>query len=437
MDAASPAADAGFEAGDGILGVNGQPVRDILDWQWLTADDECTVAYVGKDGDVGEVLLEREPFEPWGITFEGILFDGTRTCKNACTFCFMRQLPQGLRRALFVRDDDFRLSFLQGNFVTLTNLTEEDVQRIREQRISPLRVSLHAVDEGVRRSLMGKHAQAGIDNLEALLAGGIDVDAQIVLVPGVNDGSVLEETLAWAYERPNIKALGVVPLGYTKHQSVFHESFNDAKAALAVLDTLRPFQDRALAERGHAWVFGADEFYLNAYGSQVLTALPPASFYGEFPMFEDGIGIVRSCVDDFEAMEGSGALKEVAALLEGASVHPVMLCGQAMEPYFPQLLEQSSLAGKLGALFVDNDLFGGNVNVTGLLAGKDMARAIASHGRADGLYLLPAVAFNADGLTVDSLTAEQIALESGAQCAVVPSNPLDCIDQLKRIIKER
>ncbi len=198
VDAESPAFRAGLEAGDAVLAVDGHPVRDILDWQWLTTEGECCLSCVGAQGEEADVFLERSFGESWGITFQGVVYDEVRTCRNACAFCFMRQLPKGLRSPLYLKDDDFRLSFLSGNFVTLTNLGDEDIQRILEQRLSPLRVSLHAVSAPVRERLMGKHASRGLENLEALLAGGIQVDAQIVLVPGVNDGPVLDETLRWA-----------------------------------------------------------------------------------------------------------------------------------------------------------------------------------------------------------------------------------------------
>lgn len=434
VDPGSPAALAGFEPGDAITAVDGHPVRDILDWQWLTADEECKVTYLSVQGDAGEVLLTREDWEPWGISFEGVLFDGVRTCKNACTFCFMRQLPKGLRKPLYVRDDDVRLSFLQGNFVTLTNMDDEDIARIAEQRISPLRVSLHAVDASVRRVLMGKNAAVGLRNLEALLDAGIEVDAQVVLVPGVNDGQVLDDTLAWAYAQPNIKTMGIVPLGYTKHQDVFSKSFDDPSDALRVLDQLKPIQQRALADRGFAWAFAADEFYLNAYGTDVLQHLPDASFYGDFSMFEDGIGIVRSSVDDFLSAQEAGRLEALVASMEGQGLHAVMVCGCAMQPYLPQLITGSPLKPHLESLFVKNEFFGGNVDVTGLLAGEDMAQAVAAHASADALFLLPAVAFNADGLTVDGLTVQDIQRVSGRDCVVAPSNPLDCIEYLMDIV---
>lgn len=165
----------------------------------------------------------------WGITFDGAVFDGIRTCRNACIFCFMRQLPQESRDTLVLRDDDWRLSFLQGNFVTLTNISDEDIETIIERQVSPLRVSLHAITPDVRQNIIGKHAPHGIAVLERLLEGGIKVHAQIVLMSGINDGRELLNTLAWAYMRENIENVGIVPLGYTKHQTRFKESLQHAR----------------------------------------------------------------------------------------------------------------------------------------------------------------------------------------------------------------
>ena len=258
VTAASPADDAGFEPGCYLTSVDGHPLRDIIDWRWLTDGDVIEVGYIDLDGERGVVELEREEGEDWGFAFEGVLFDRVKLCRNACTFCFMRQLPAHMRPSLSLRDDDFRLSFLSGTFVTLTNLSVEDEARIVEQRISPLRVSLHASNPAARRALIGKHAAHGIAALDRLLEAGIEVHAQIVLVPEVNDGAVLRDTLEWAYARERIVNIGVVPLGFTRHQSVFDRSFNDERAARVVLADIEAFQRRAQRERGSAWVYAAD-----------------------------------------------------------------------------------------------------------------------------------------------------------------------------------
>ncbi len=375
----SPADDAGFEPDCLVTHVDGQPVRDIIDWRWLTADDVIELGYVDLDGEAGTVELEREEGQDWGFSFDGVVFDGVHQCRNACTFCFMRQLPAGMRPSLTLRDDDFRLSFLSGTFVTLTNLSAEDEARILEQRISPLRVSLHAVGEDVRRALIGRHAAHGLAALDRLLAAGIEVHAQIVLVPGVNDGDALAETLEWAYARPGVLNVGIVPLGYTSHQEHFTRSFNEPDAARGVIEAIESFQRRAMTERETSWVFAADEFYRNAYGDTLLENLPLTSHYGDFSMFEDGIGIIRSYVDDFRAAHAEGLAERFATALDEGGVDCVrFVVGQAMEPFMSQLISECGLEGKLAPLVVPNRFFGGNVDVTGLLTGRDIACAVKS-----------------------------------------------------------
>lgn len=431
----SPADDAGFEPGCQVVSIDGQSIRDIIDWRWLSADDAMTLGYIDLDGEEGEVELERNEGEDWGFSFEGVVFDGIKQCRNACTFCFMRQLPDDLRPSLTLRDDDFRLSFLSGTFVTLTNVSLEDEQRIIEQRITPLRVSLHAADPEARRALIGRHSQHGIDVLDRLLAAGIEVHAQIVLVPGANDGSILEHTLAWAYERPNIVNIGIVPLGFTKHQTTFDRSFNDPVSARAVLEAVEPLQRCALAERGTPWVFAADEFYRNAYGNELLTYLPPTSHYGDFEMFEDGIGIIRSHVDDWEMAKTDGLVERCATVLVGVQIQVYFLAGFAMREYFSVLLARGPLAKLVMPLYVKNTFFGGNVDVTGLLAGEDIACAITSVSNSVGggalkLFVVPNVIFNDNGVTLDDMSLEDIGKAAGAPVAVVSCNSSSFLEEI-------
>lgn len=444
VEPGSPADDAGFYPGCAITSVDGNSIRDIIDWRWHADGEEIAVGYLEPDGEEGITDLIREPGQDWGITFDGLIFDGVKLCRNACTFCFMRQLPQGMRGSLSMRDDDFRLSFLTGTFVTLTNISDEDISRIISQRISPIRMSLHAIDADVRRKLIGKHHGHGLQALDKLLEAGIEVHAQIVLVPGENDGEELAKTLDWAYGKPGITDIGIVPLGFTRHQCTFDVSFNTPDAALCVLDTVRPYQKRAAVERGHAWVYAADEFYLSAYGETVLDHLPDASFYNGFPMFEDGIGIVRSCVDDMKAADAEGYSEKCREALEERCAY--LICGEAMRPYIGSVLAASPLADVLHPLFVKNAFFGGNVNVTGLLCGCDMTVAIREialqayneaqqeEGAREPIFLLPRCAFNDDMLTLDGMDCGCIADAAGAQVYVVSSNPLDCIKQIPQLI---
>ncbi len=477
----SPADDAGFEPGCFVTSVDGQPLRDLIDWRWLASDDEVELGYIDLDGEAGAVELERDEGEAWGLEFEGVVFDGVKQCRNACTFCFMRQLPARMRPSLSLRDDDFRLSFLSGTFVTLTNLSADDEARIVEQRISPLRVSLHAADADVRRMMIGRHAPHGIEALDRLLAEGIEFHAQIVLVPGQNDGDVLADTLSWAYARPGILDVCVVPLGFTKHQARFNRSFNDPASARAVLDVIIPFQRCALEERGTPWAFAADEFYRNAYGSRLLSNLPSTEDYGDFSMFEDGVGIVRSFVDDWEEAERAGLVDRCAQALARSKVRARIVYGFAMQDVAAPLVAASPLAGLLEPLFVENEFFGGNVDVTGLLCGVDIVAAVeraqvrepeeavrgvgrggphqASSAGAEQpgglferlqdcpsdwgpplptrseamprvLYAIPSVVFNDGGATLDDMTLEDMEKRAGTPLAVVSCNASDYLSEI-------
>lgn len=436
----SPADDAGFTPGCFICAVNGEPIRDLIDWRWLSADDAITVSYVDADGDAGEVELERDWDEPWGFEFDGLVFDDVQQCRNACTFCFMHQLPQGMRPSLTLRDDDFRLSFLVGTFVTLTNITPADEERIVAQSISPLHVSLQASDPDLRRRLIGKHAQHGIEVLDRLLAAGIEFHAQIVLVPGVNDGDQLKTTLGWAYERPGIMDIGIVPLGYTRFQERFDHSYNDADAARALLAVIEPYQKRALSERGTPWVFAADEFYSNAHPDDLLSYLPPAEWYGAYELFEDGIGIVRSTVDDWERAEQAGAISSCAEALRAQGAIAVVAVGCAQREFLTPLVERSRIGDVFSPLYVENDFFGGNVDVTGLLVGADVARALRRDraARPQGqrvLYLVMSVCFNDDEVMLDDMRIEDVETAAGVAVHVVSCSPFEYFPQIEALAR--
>lgn len=432
VDPFSPADDAGFTPGCIITSVDGHPVRDILDWRWFTDGDSIELGYIDSDGDAGTVVLEREEGESWGVTFDGAIFGGVRTCRNACRFCFMRQLPDHARPSLSVKDDDYRLSFLQGNFVTLTNVSDEDVERIIEQHISPLRVSLHAITPNVREKLIGRHAPRGIEVLERLLEAGIEFDAQIVLMPGINDGEELRRTLAWAYLREGISNIGVVPVGFTRHQSAITESFDDPERAHSVIETIEAVASHAYAERGHAWAYAADEFYISAYGEHVLEQIPAAEHYGDFSMFEDGIGLIRSLADDWAAAASDAARLADALDEEGCKVYYVLGCSQ--RHVFGDLCSRGPLSGKLVPLFVENEYFGGNVDVTGLLCGSDVARAIRGISPHD-FAVLPSIMFNADGVTLDDMTVDDIRDSAGMPVSVVSCSPYEFMNEIEEIVR--
>ncbi|PKQ20841.1 MAG: hypothetical protein CVT66_03120 [Actinobacteria bacterium HGW-Actinobacteria-6] len=396
-------ATAGIEVGDVVREVDDTPVADILDWQWYTAEDDFIVT-IERDGELFEAEVERIPGAPLGVEFEGVVFDEVRQCVNSCAFCFVAQLPSGLRPALYVRDDDYRLSFLYGNFITLTNLTEHDMARIAEQHLTPLHISLHAVDEDVRARLVCPTVEdTTLDRIDELVSAGIEIHVQIVLVPGQNDGDVLERTLGWLATREGVRSVGIVPLGYTSYQKRFERSFT-AQESRDLVGSLAPWQQRMRAERRVGWVYAADEFYLAAGET-----IPDAEAYDDFPQYENGIGLVRAFIDEF-----------IAAL----SVDPVSLAetvlitGTLFAPVLIGLLQQARLDEHVRVLAVENRFFDGNVSVTGLLAGGDIVEAVRKDA-SDARYFVPDIVVNSDGLLLDDVPAGDLAELTGARVQLV------------------
>lgn len=416
---AGPAAEAGIQVGDVIMEVDGVRLRDVIDWMWLTDVQRFTVRLF-RGGRELAVPVERSGPDPVGVSFEEPLFDGIRQCHNACVFCFIAQLPRGLRASLYVRDDDYRLSFLSGNFVTLTNVEDEDVRRILEQGLSPLYVSVHAADAILRRKLMRPAGEdRALDVLDELLEGGIQVHVQVVLVPGVNDGEVLDETLAYLASREGVRSVGCVPMGYTSHQKRFDSSYT-SETASETLQVIGDWQDRMRAERGMGWVYGADELYLLSG-----VEMPGSDEYDGFPQFENGVGMVRSFVDEFcTALRGAKARGPQVTLVTGTLFAPVL----------NDVLERAGLSARV--LAVDNVLFGGNVSVAGLLGGADIVRAVRADG-ARGTYLIPDVVVNSDGLLLDEISAASLGRLCAADVRVIPSDGASLAEAMAQVGRAR
>jgi putative radical SAM enzyme (TIGR03279 family) len=389
-------AELGLVPGTELLAVNGRRLEDFLDWEFLTADDRFVLHARLPSGDEIEYDIERPEDLPVGVTLEA---PRIRRCANRCDFCFVDGNPAGLRAALYIRDDDYRLSFRHGNFATLTNLKPWDVARILEYRLSPLYVSVHATNPVVRRWLLrNPEAPAIVPQLAELAAGGIRFHTQVVLVPGVNDGAELARTIADLDGLGDaILSVSVVPVALTefsKHQLVRELTREDARAAL---DVVGDAAARVLARRGEPWCFGADELYLRAG-----VELPPAAWYGDFEQRENGVGAVRYLQTRIAA--GRGNYGPWAGRRIG------VVTGAAMAPLMPQVV--TDLTREAGARFeilpVTNTLFGPSVTTAGLLPGRAIAAVLRDRGDLD-LALLSAEAVNDDLRFVDDVPADDLA----------------------------
>ena len=395
----SIADELGLREGTELLAVNGRELEDFLDWEFLTAEEQLLLHVRQPDGEEIEFDIERPLAEPIGVSLEPARI---RRCANRCDFCFVDGLPDGLRDVLYIRDDDYRLSFRYGNFATLTNLKPRDVERIIEYRLSPLYVSVHATDPTVRRYLLrNPTAPDIIPQLRGFAEHGIEFHTQIVMSPGVNDGDVLRQTLRQLYEfGPAIIGCSVVPVGLTefsKHHLVREPTTGECRAAIALVEERAAI---ALAERGTHWAFGADELYLRAD-----VDLPPAEIYDGFDQVENGVGAVRWL------QQRIASRAEAIGGWEGRRVGVVT--GTAMSRLMPMVLEP--LARVTGARFellpVVNTLFGASVTTAGLLPGTAVQEAL--RGRSDlDLALLPGECVNDDGLFMDGMSADLLAAAS-------------------------
>jgi len=389
-------AELGLVPGTELHAVNGRALEDFLDWEFLTADDRFLLEARLPTGEAIEYDVERPEGLPLGVTLEP---PRIRRCANHCDFCFVDGNPQGMRQALYIRDDDYRLSFRYGNFATLTNLKPRDLARIVEYRLSPLYVSVHATDSVVRRWLLrNPEAPDVVPQLRMLAGQGIRFHAQIVLVPGVNDGAVLARSLEDLYALGDpILSVSVVPVALTefsKHHLVRQPSGEECRRALT---TVGAFAARARSERGFPWCYGADDLYL-----QAGEPLPPAEWYGEFEQRENGVGAVRYLQTRIAA--GWDRFEDLAGKRVG------VVTGTAMGPLMPQVL--ADLAAATGARFevlaVENTLFGSSVTTAGLLPATAIRAALAQRADLD-LALVPAEAVNDDQLFMDAVAAHDLA----------------------------
>jgi putative radical SAM enzyme (TIGR03279 family) len=407
--------------GDRILEVNGSPVRDEIDFQFYGAEEQVRLRVL-REGRVVELAGRRRFGEPWGLVFEPMKY---RSCGNRCIFCFVDQNPPGLRPSLYFKDEDYRLSFLHGNYVTLTNLSQADLRRIIEQRLSPLYVSVHATDPQVRASLLGlRRDDRLLAKLEALVEGYIELHAQIVVVPGYNDGAVLLRTLddLWRLA-PGVASVAVVPVGLTRHRKNLPPLRPvDSALAAELVRTLEPRAQEYRRRCGKYWVYLADELYLLAGLS-----VPAADRYDGFPQVENGVGLLRRFLDQFEAEKSDypSQLPRPAsvAILTGRLVAPVL-----RERVLPALQRVEGLQVELRQ--VRNRFFGDSVTVSGLLVGQDLAAEAHRLGQPPDVLLIPESTLNPDGLFLDDWTLPQLEQEVGTKVLAMAHSFLPLFERL-------
>ncbi|HPE95412.1 MAG TPA: DUF512 domain-containing protein [Bacillota bacterium] len=414
---------AGIKAGDRIVAFNGNALADVLDYQFWLSEEHLRVEYLGADGRTHFADIEKEQYEDIGLEFKTYLIDKKRSCCNRCIFCFVDQNPPGMRESIYFKDDDERLSFLQGNYITLTNLTRREVDRIKQMHISPINVSVHTTDPELRVKMMGnKNAGKVLELLREICVAGITVNAQIVLCRNWNDGDELLRTLTdLAGLFPAVESVAVVPSGLTKHRnSLAVLTPFDKASSLETLALINSFAEKHLAATGHRFVFASDEFFLTAG-----VPLPDPASYENFMQLDNGVGMLT-----LHSQEFSRALRRKRkctprsvsiATGSAAYAHISELCKAASDK-FPAL--------DIKVYCIKNEFYGESITVSGLLTGQDIAHRLA--GKPLGSELLfPACALRAGGdLFLDGYTPQRLSQELKVSVRPVGNNGKELLDAL-------
>ncbi len=433
---ASLAMELGIEEGDRIVGVNGQPLVDALDFQYQAQSTEV-VLDIDREGALLRYELEMEGDEYWGITFADPTFDGVRVCENACPFCFIKQIPKGMRRSLYVMDDDFRYSMLYGSFVTLTNLSEDDWQRIEQQRISPMHVSVHATNPDLRVALVG-NPKAGriLDDLRRLQGAGIDFHAQLVLVPGINDGDEMDRSLQDLARFDRLQSIAGVPVGLSRHgqerqskqirlsrtcmrrlpgasQERIAVRRYEEEEARAVIRQAERWQERFRKDRGETFFHLGDEFY-HMVGEEVLGS----DHYDGFPQIEDGIGITRYFLNGVE----SYLRRARPGVLKGRQ--GIVACGTLVGDTMSDAINRfNAVTGaELQVVPVENQFLGSEINVSGLLSGHDLVSRLREVPGDSPVFVTRKMISDRNGLLLDDQRVEDVA--SQLRRMVIPAETM-------------
>lgn len=422
VDRHSPAERAGIAAGEQLLTINGHEIIDVLDYRFYGYDTDCRLELRKPSGAVRTVSLRKPEGRDLGLNFDTVLMDEMRSCANHCIFCFVDQMPPGMRQTLYFKDDDARLSFLQGNYITLTNLTEREAQRIIDLRISPINVSVHTTDPQLHCTMLGnKNALRSLDYIRAFCKAGIVMNGQIVVCPGWNDGDQLRRTLRDLTEM-QFSSCSLVPVGITKYrQGLAKLRPVDAATAAEIIDIADEYGRENLRRFGTRRFFCADELYLRAG-----RPLPQAEYYEGYRQLENGVGLMRSLEDDF--------LAGLATVDVPAHFSPFTIAtGTAAAPFLRGLVQRAmgdypGLRGQVIA--VENDFFGHTIDVAGLLTGQDISAQLRGRDLGDRVLIPIHMMRHGETVFLDDYTVERLSRELGVPVQVVDEDGFALVDAM-------
>jgi putative radical SAM enzyme (TIGR03279 family) len=427
----SIAQEAGIEVGDILISINGENVNDTIEYRYLICDENISLILKNKIGEEYIVEIEKDQYEDIGIEFEDPYLENAMSCKNKCIFCFIDQLPKGMRKTLYFKDDDSRLSFLQGNFVTLTNLKDEDFDRIIKYKISPINVSVHTTNPELRVKMLNNKLASNIkDRLRQLVDGGIRLNCQIVLCPGINDGVELEKSLTDLFEfYPGISNVAIVPVGITKFREGLYKmdpyEYETSREVIKLVDRLqKTFYDKM----GDNFARLSDEFYITA-----AMEVPDYEHYGDFEQVEDGIGMIRyfdaTVKEELDYTEFTGNDEEIA-----------IITGEMCSSYMKEITAtiEKRLKLKIKVYTIKNNLFGGKVSVAGLLTGKDILEQTAGILKERAVFI-PRNMLRADeeqNVFLDDMTLEDLEKGLNTKLILCKYTGEDLIENITNEVRE-
>ena len=413
MAPGSPGERAGIKPGDRLLAVNGNRILDVLDYMYYAYDAQSEFT-LERDGEKITVAVAKEAGQDTGLDFQEYLMDSARSCANNCVFCFVDQMPPGMRETLYFKDDDVRLSFLTGSYLTLTNMGQREVQRVIDLKISPINVSVHTMDPKLRCRMLGnKNAGRGLEILKRFARAGIQLNCQIVCCPGLNDGRELWRTMRrLARLAPQVNSCSVIPVGLTKfREGLFPLKPFDRELARKTVEQVERFGERCLKRRGSRIFFCSDEMYLKAD-----LPIPPDDFYEGYPQLENGVGMLRLLHTDFEE-----ALENCSAPAKGTRA--VIATGVSAARTLTELrdLARTKYPGiRVEVIPIVNDFFGHTIDVAGLITGRDLIAQLRSRDLGERVYITNRMLRDGEDVFLDDVTVEEASRALG-----VPVTPME------------
>ena len=425
VDAHSPAQRAGVRPGETLTHVNGHPIVDVLDYKFYTYDPRLELELMGEDGRSRRVRVRKDEGEDLGLEFGSYLMDRARSCANRCIFCFVDQMPPGMRETLYFKDDDARLSFLMGNYITLTNLSQREIQRVCDLRISPVNISVHATDPALREAML-KHRRAGecLEIMRRFAQAGIEMNCQVVACPGVNDGPALARTLRELGElHPAVTSVAVVPVGVTKfREGLCHIDPYTPEQAAALIDQVEAFGAAFLKEHGTSLAWCSDEFYLIAGRD-----LPEKAYYEDMDQLENGVGMLQLLLHQAE-LAADEDLSELAPSPFSVAT------GVSAAPFVEQVVDM--VRGKCGNIKgmvfpISNRFFGETITVSGLITGRDLIEQLQGKELGERLLIPDNMLRAGERVFLDDVTVEQLEEALGVQVVAVPADSgFDLVDAI-------